>query len=126
MADFDSRLIDLFRGEINYLRHAGQEFSRKYPRIASRLEISGQESPDPQVERLLESFAFLTARIQARIDQSSLIPAALLQQTYPFLSEPTPPMSTVRFNSTEENPVAPSGHFIPKGCLLYTSPSPRD
>ncbi len=127
MADFDSRLIDLFRGEINYLRHAGQEFSRKYPRIASRLEISGQESPDPQVERLLESFAFLTARIQARIeDQSSLIPAALLQQTYPFLSEPTPPMSTVRFNSTEENPVAPSGHFIPKGTHLFAKTSEGD
>ena len=117
----------MFRGEINYLRHAGQDFSRKYPRIASRLEISGQESPDPQVERLLESFAFLTARIQARIeDQSALIPAALLQQTYPFLSEPTPPMSTVRFNSTEENPVAPSGHFIPKGTHLFAQTSEGD
>ena len=80
MADFDSRLIDLFRGEINYLRHAGQDFSRKYPRIASRLEISGQESPDPQVERLLESFALTTYPKELRIKR---VNSALLQQN-PF------------------------------------------
>ena len=102
MSDFDNRLIELYRGEMQYLRQAGRDFSVKYPRIASRLELSEQESPDPQIERLLESFAFLTARIQARIDdQSSLVPEALLQQLYPFLSDPTPPMSTA--------------------CLLYTS-----
>ncbi|MBT4354177.1 MAG: hypothetical protein HOD13_06400, partial [Rhodospirillaceae bacterium] len=55
MADFDSRLIELFREEIDYLRQAGAEFGARYPKIAGRLELSGQESSDPQIERLLES-----------------------------------------------------------------------
>ena len=54
MADFDARLIDQYQDEMNYLRQSGREFAKKYPKIAARLELSGQESPDPQVERLLE------------------------------------------------------------------------
>ena len=127
MSDFDNRLIELYRGEMQYLRQAGRDFSVKYPRIASRLELSEQESPDPQIERLLESFAFLTARIQARIDdQSSLIPEALLQQLYPFLSDPTPPMSTAYFKTSGDVPVAPSGRLIPRGSPLYAQTDQGD
>ena len=50
MADFDSRLIELFRGEIEYLRKAGADFGTRYPKIAGRLELSGQESSDPQID----------------------------------------------------------------------------
>ena len=120
MSDFDGRIVDLYRGELDYLRQSGRVFSEKYPKIAARLELSDQESPDPQVERLLESFAYLTARIQARIDdQNALVPSAILGQLHPYLIEPTPPMSTAYFKTTLEQQVAPSGKLLPRGTPLY-------
>ena len=50
--------------ELAYLRRMGQEFAHQYPKIAARLEIANGLSTDPHVERLIESFAFLTARLE--------------------------------------------------------------
>ena len=120
MADFDSRLIELFREEMDYLRQAGAEFGSRYPKIADRLELSGQESGDPQIERLLESFAFLTARIQNRIDsQHAEIPSAMLGVLHPYLVDPIPPMSSVSFRASKEKQPAPSGRIVPRGTPLY-------
>ena len=120
MADFDSRLIELFRGEIEYLRKAGADFGTRYPKIAGRLELSGQESSDPQIERLLESFAFLSARIQTRIeDQHAEIPAAMLEVLHPYLIDPIPPMGSVCFRASDEKQPAPSGRIVPRGTPLY-------
>ncbi len=120
MADFDARLIDQYQDEMNYLRQSGREFAKKYPKIAARLELSGQESPDPQVERLLESFAFLTARIQARIDdQNAVIPAAILQQLHPYMVDPIPPITTGYFNASVNQKIAPGGRIVPRGSPFY-------
>jgi type VI secretion system protein ImpG len=127
MADFDSRLIELFRGEIEYLRKSGAEFGARYPKIAGRLELSGQESSDPQIERLLESFAFLTARIQTRIDdQHAEIPAAMLGVLHPYLIDPIPPMSSVCFRATENKQPPPSGRIVPRGTPLYAESGQGD
>ena len=40
MSDFDGRIVDLYRGELDYLRQSGRVFSEKYPKIAARLELS--------------------------------------------------------------------------------------
>lgn len=57
-----------YHGELTYLRRMGQIFARQHSKLAGRLELSPHDCADPQVERLLESFAFLTARIQRRLD----------------------------------------------------------
>ena len=62
-------LMDYFSQELDYLRNEGKEFARKYPQVAARLDIRDGESLDPHVERLIESFAFLSARIQRDIDK---------------------------------------------------------
>ena len=67
--DFQDDLVDYYRRELSYLRESGDDFSKRYPKVANRLSFSGIESKDPHTERLLESFAFLTARIQREIDR---------------------------------------------------------
>jgi len=46
----------------------GKEFAQSHPKIASRLDLTSLQTKDPYVERLLEGFAFLTARIKLRMD----------------------------------------------------------
>src|SRR6185437_11586901 len=48
-------------------RRAGVEFARTYPKVAARLEIGPEGSAAPHVERLIESFAYLAARVQRNI-----------------------------------------------------------
>ena len=59
----DPRLLRLYSDELGHLREVGAEFAREFPKIAARLGIEGMEVTDPYVERLLEGFAFLTARV---------------------------------------------------------------
>lgn len=57
MSGQDDRLY-YFQNELSYLRKSGAEFSRRYPKIAGQLALAPEECTDPQIERLIESFAF--------------------------------------------------------------------
>lgn len=47
-----------YQDELSYLRELGQEFARANPKLAGFL---AREANDPDVERLLEGFAFSVA-----------------------------------------------------------------
>ncbi len=57
---------DYYRQELSALRVEGTEFSKKNPGLSTFLAREGQ---DPDVERLLEGFAFLTGRLRQQIDR---------------------------------------------------------
>lgn len=123
---FDEDLIELFHGELDYLRSAGADFARKYPKLASRLDLGGSESTDPHVERLLESFAFLTARLQNRIHaEFPEVPSALLRILYPHLCDPVPPLAIAHFAVSADAPPPPAGQVVPRLTSLYASADDR-
>ena len=64
----DPRFLRLYNRELQHLREVGGEFAKDFPKIAGRLGLEGFECADPYVERLLEGFAFLTARVQLKLD----------------------------------------------------------
>ena len=65
------RFLTYYNNELRYLRHSGQNFAQQYPKIARRLELGSSVSPDPHTERLIESFAFMTAKISQEIEWGS-------------------------------------------------------
>ena len=72
--------------------------ARRLEGIAARLDLSADACADPHVERLIESFAFLTARIQRQIDSEfPQFTSALLNVLYPHLLQPVPSMSVAQF-----------------------------
>jgi type VI secretion system protein ImpG len=119
MAKVDDSLVRYYQEELNYLRLSGQEFSKQYPKIARRLELTDDESPDPHVERLLESFAFLTARLSRAIDDRFPQTAhALLSVLYPHLINPVPAMAIAKLQVDVNQTPPDKGHFLPKGTKL--------
>ena len=81
----------------------GAEFAAKYPKIASRLVLEPDKCEDPHVERLLEGFAFLAARVHLKIDDEfPEITEALLSILYPHYMRPIPSMSIVKFQLDPE------------------------
>lgn len=119
-AETRDRFITYYTNEMNYLRHAGHAFSQTHPKIARRLELSDKESPDPHTERLLESFAFLTARLAQEIDNRFPESAgALLQVLYPHLVNPIPSMSIAHFETDPNKGKITKSHTIDKGASLF-------
>lgn len=113
-------LLDYYQRELSYLRHEGAAFAARYPRVAARLDLSGAESPDPHVERLLESVAFLTARIQRTLDADfPMIPAALLGVLYPHLVAPVPSLAIAQFAVDPDQARAATGFTLPDDTPLF-------
>lgn len=84
-----------FQDELAYLRDMGREFSAAYPALAPMLADRGG---DPDVERLLEGFAFLTGRIREKLDDE--LPELMLtvaQLLFPQLVRPLPAASILEF-----------------------------
>jgi len=120
MTGLDERLLELYEAELRYLQDAGADFARRYPKLAGRLELGSTGSGDPHIERLLESFAFLTARLNRKLERDlATVPAALLQGLYPALADPVPASAVVAAHLDPEVPPPPSGLRMPRGTTLY-------
>jgi len=117
----DPRLLRLYSDELTHLREVGAEFAREFPKIASRLGMEGMEVSDPYVERLIEGFAFLAARVQLKLDaeQPRLI-AHLLEATYPNFLAPMPSMLIARFGVDPADPNLVKGYAVPRGSALMS------
>jgi type VI secretion system VasI/ImpG family protein len=61
-------ILDYYRDNLQYIRALGAEFAAEFPKIAGRLSLSDFECEDPYIERLLEGTAFLSARIEKKLD----------------------------------------------------------
>ncbi len=93
----DNDILDYYLRELSWLRTQGQEFARRYPKVGARLDLHGGESRDPHTERLLESVAFLTARVRRDIDaEFPQVATALLDNLCPSLLAPIPSMTVVQ------------------------------
>lgn len=124
MALQDPRHLAYYERELAFLRNAGKTFAAQYPKIANRLAFGPTESPDPHVERLLESFAFLTSYLQKDIeDQFPRLSTNLLDILYPQLTAPLPPMSIASFVVDPTKGVLTSGYHIDKDFPLITTAS---
>ncbi len=120
LSDSD-RFLSYYTKELDYLRAAGGVFAKQYPKIARRLELGDKESNDPHTERLLESFAFLTAKISQQIDDRfPEMASALLNVLYPHLVNPIPSMAVAHFKVDPGKGKLTTGYKIQKNTSLYT------
>ena len=120
-ADESEDLLRYYKGELAYLRRMGHLFAARYPKLAGRLELSAHGCTDPQVERLIESFAFLTARIQRQLDsQFPEIPAALLSVLYPHLVNPLPSMVIAKFDPDPKQGRLTTGFKLDKHTSIFS------
>ncbi|MEA9977312.1 MULTISPECIES: type VI secretion system baseplate subunit TssF [unclassified Pseudomonas] len=118
----DPQLLDYYQRELTWLRHAGSVFADRYPKVARRLELSPGESQDPHVERLLEGFALLAARLQRRLDDDyAEFSDALLEQLYPLAIRPLPSCSIVQFEPDPSKGNLAAGYQLPRDTPLFVT-----
>jgi type VI secretion system protein ImpG len=116
-------LLLYYERELDYLRKAAVQFAEKNPKVASRLVLEPTKCEDPHVERLLEAFAFLAARVHLKIDDEfPEISEALLTVVYPQLVRPIPSMSIAEFQPDPEKGKLSTALPIPRGSILHSRP----
>ena len=116
----DPLLREYYERELRHLREMGAEFSAQYPKIAARLGMRGIEVADPYVERLLEGFGFLAARIQLKLDaEFPRFTQRLLEMVYPHYLAPTPAMLIAQINPELTETNLATGFAVPRGSLMH-------
>ena len=116
----DPDFLRYYNRELQFIREMGAEFARDYPKIAGRLGLEGFECADPYVERLLEGFAFLTARVQLKLDaEFPNFTQHLLEMVYPHYLAPIPSMAVVACQpDLSKGSALAEGAVIPRGSSL--------
>lgn len=115
----DPRLLRHYNQELAHLREMGAEFAREFPKIAARLGMEGMEVADPYVERLLEGFAFVAARIQLKLDaEFPRFSQHMLEMIYPHFLAPTPSMAICSIQPNFADPALGVGVEVARGTAL--------
>jgi type VI secretion system protein ImpG len=106
-----------YQTELAALRQLGRQFAERNPALAPFL---GQTGSDPDVERLLEGFAFLTGRLRQKLDDElPELTHSLMQLLWPNYLRPFPAMSMVQFHpSTQPG----TGVVIKRGTAVESEP----
>lgn len=117
----DAKFLEFYNQELKFIREMGSEFAKEYPKIAGRLGLEGFDCSDPYIERLLEGFAFLSARIHLKLDASfPNFTQHLMELLFPTFLQPAPSMLIAQFNPDFDEGSLVEGVKIPKNTSLHS------
>lgn len=90
-----------YQSELTALRQLGRRFAERSPALAPFL---GQAGRDPDVERLLEGFAFLTGRLRQKLDDElPELSHSLMHLLWPNYMRPLPAFSILQFDPLQRS-----------------------
>ena len=108
---------EYFQNELIALRKLGQEAASRNPGLASFFNTPGR---DPDVERLLEGFAFLGGRLRQKLDDElPEITHGLFSRLWPNYLRSLPAASIIQYQPTGN---VTGSMLIPKGALVESVP----
>ncbi|KRW61213.1 type VI secretion system baseplate subunit TssF [Pseudomonas sp. TTU2014-080ASC] len=106
-----------YQSELTALRQLGKRFAERSPALAPFL---GQAGRDPDVERLLEGFAFLTGRLRQKLDDElPELTHSLMNLLWPNYMRPLPAFSMLQFDPLKR----PGGALnVPRNTPVESKP----
>ncbi|MDR1362760.1 MAG: type VI secretion system baseplate subunit TssF [Spirochaetaceae bacterium] len=112
-------LLDYYRDNLSYIRHLSVEFAGEFPKIAGRLGLGDFECQDPYIERLLEGIAFLSARVEKKLDDSyKNFLESVLNSVAPSALYPIPSGAVLELYPNYLNENARNGVLLKAGTIL--------
>lgn len=112
-------LLEYYRRELSYLRTQSADFAARYPKVARHLVLTGAETADPHTEHMIESVAFMTARLHRNLDRD--LPAAagaMLDNLCPNLTQPVPAMTVMQMALDPAEGKVTAGMPVRRGTML--------
>ena len=101
----------LFQDELNWLKDSGKGYARRNPRLEKYL---GESSTDPDVERLIQGFAWMTARVRECVeDELTELTEPLIRMLGASFLRPFPPVTIMKFSPVQKS--ITERQMIPRG-----------
>lgn len=113
-------LLKQYDRELSFIRQAAGRFAQEHPKIADRLRLGAEVAEDPHVERMIQAFAFLSARVRQKLeDEFPEITESLLGVLYPHYLVPIPSMGIVQMRPAAD---LDQSYTVPARTALETDP----
>jgi type VI secretion system protein ImpG len=123
----DPQLLNYYNQELSYMREFGAEFAAQHPKIARRLGMHGVEVADPYVERLIESFCFMSARMRIKLDaEFPRFTQRLLEVIYPNYVAPTPSIAVAQLHPSSTEGDFSKGYTVPRQTAFFSKVPPGE
>ena len=91
-------LLPYYEKQLQEFGHQSREFAHKYPKIAQRLSLNQEQIDDPHIERLIQAFSLVAARIDKKLaDSYDVFTRSIFEVMFPQYLKPFPACSIVSF-----------------------------
>lgn len=112
-------LLPYYEKQLQEFGQQSREFAQKYPKIAQRLSLNQEQIDDPHIERLIQAFSLVAARIDKKLaDSYEVFTRSLFQVMFPQYLKPFPACSVVSFEDLNKIKKLTEVHEIPKATSL--------
>ena len=116
-------LLSYYNDELIFFSQMARLYAEKYPKTAGRLFNGGDANEDPHIDRMIQSFALLTARVSKRLDSDySQFTESMLESAYPHYLRPIPSYSVVQFGCSDKPVGCDAARTFARGTILQSEP----
>ena len=112
-------LLPYYEKQLQEFGQQSRAFADKYPKIAQRLSLNQEQIDDPHIERLIQAFSLIAARIDKKLaDSYDIFTRSLFEVMFPQYLRHFPACSVVSFEDVNKQRQLTDVHIIPKGTTL--------
>mgnify|MGYP003599685827 FL=1 len=112
-------LLPYYEKQLQEFGQQSREFSQKYPKIAQRLSLNQEQIDDPHIERLIQAFSLIAARVDKKLaDSYDIFTRALFEVMFPQYLRHFPSCTVVSFEDVNKIKQLTEAHIIPKNTML--------
>jgi len=97
-------LLPYYEKQLQEFGQQSRAFADKYPKIAQRLSLNQEQIDDPHIERLIQAFSLIAARIDKKLaDSYDIFTRSLFEVMFPQYLRHFPACSVVSFEDLNNN-----------------------
>ncbi|WP_353141158.1 type VI secretion system baseplate subunit TssF [Acinetobacter pragensis] len=112
-------LLPYYEKQLQEFAQQSREFAHKYPKIAQRLSLNQEQIDDPHIERLIQAFSLISARIDKKLDDSyDVFTRSIFEVMFPQYLKPFPASSVIYFDDLNKIKQLSGALSIPRGTAL--------
>ena len=112
-------LLPYYEKQLQEFGQQSREFASKYPKIAQRLSLNQEQIDDPHIERLIQAFSLISARIDKKLaDSYDIFTRSIFEVMFPQYLKPFPACSVVSFEDVNKIKQLTDRQVIPKATTL--------
>lgn len=112
-------LLPYYEKQLQEFGQQSRDFALKYPKIAQRLSLNQEQIDDPHIERLIQAFSLVAARIDKKlVDSYDVFTRSLFEVMFPQYLRHFPACTVVSFEDKNKLKQLTEPHLIPKHTVL--------